>query len=135
MPSRPESRPVVDALDVAARLFTAIEAGDVRAVGELYAPDVEIWHNTDGMAQGRDANLATLRWLTTHLPDARYTRVRRCATADGFVQQHVFVATNHAGQRVEVPACIVATVHDGRITRLDEYLDSTHVDALTARMR
>jgi ketosteroid isomerase-like protein len=51
---------MADPLEVAARLFAAIEAGDIDAVRELYHPDVEVWHNTDGLAQSRDANLATL---------------------------------------------------------------------------
>ena len=66
-----------------------------------------------------------------NLPDLHYTAIRRAATADGFVQQHVLVATNRAGRRVEVPACIVTKIgDDGRITRLDEYLDSAAVAAI-----
>jgi ketosteroid isomerase-like protein len=35
--------------------------------------------------------------------------------------------------RLEIPACIVGTVNDGQITRIDEYLDSAHVRGLMAR--
>ena len=122
-----------DALDLAERLFAAIEAGDIDAVRGLYAPDAEIWHNTDGLAQGPDDNARTLAWVTTNLGDVRYTDVRRSATDTGFVQQHVLVATNRAGQRVAVPACIVAIVRDGRIIRLDEYLDSAAVAQILAK--
>jgi ketosteroid isomerase-like protein len=121
---------VSDALDVADRLFTAIEAGDVDTVRELYDPAVEVWHNTDRAVQRRQENLATLDWVVRNLPGLRYTDVRRSATDDGFVQRHVLVATNRASRRVEVSACIVATVRDGRITRLDEYLDSAAVTAM-----
>jgi ketosteroid isomerase-like protein len=121
---------VSDALAVADRLFAAIEAGEVDAVRELYDPAVEVWHNTDRAAQGREENLATLDWVVCNLQGLRYTDVRRSATDDGFVQRHVLVATNRAGRRVEVPACVVATVRDGRITRLDEYLDSAAVAAM-----
>jgi ketosteroid isomerase-like protein len=120
-----------DALAVADRFFSAIEAGDIEAVRALYHPDVEVWHNTARAAQGRDANLVVLSWMSTNLPGARYTEIKRSATDDGFVQQHVLVVTNRAGRRVEVPACIVATVCDGQITRLDEYLDSAVVTAIT----
>jgi ketosteroid isomerase-like protein len=119
-----------DPLAVAERLFAAIEAGDVDAVRELYDPGVEVWHNTDRAVQGREENLATLAWVMRNLGGLRYTDVRRSATDDGFVQRHVLVAINRAARRVEVPACIVATVRDGRVTRLDEYLDSTAVDAM-----
>jgi ketosteroid isomerase-like protein len=121
---------MADPLEVAERLFAAIEAGDIDAVSALYHPDVEVWHNTDGLSQSRHANLATLAWVTRNLPGLRYTEIRRSVTEDGFVQRHVLVVTNRAGRRVEVPACIVATVHDGRITRIDEYLDSVAVASM-----
>lgn len=87
----------MNARDVAARLFAAIEAGDIDAVRSLYAPDVVVWHNHDGRTQSLHDNLRTLRWMTTHLPGARYTEVRRAVIADGFVQQHVLVVTNRCG--------------------------------------
>ena len=121
----------IDTLELADRFFAAIEAGDVDVLRQLYDPGVEIWHNTDGVVQRLDDNLATLAWMGRNLPDLRYTEVRRTATAEGFVQQHVLVATNRAGRRIEVPACIVTRVgDDGRITRLDEYLDSAAVAAI-----
>jgi ketosteroid isomerase-like protein len=122
-----------DVLALADRFFAAIEAGDIASVRDIYAPDAQIWHNTDGIVQGPDDNARTLGWIAANLRDVRYTDVKRSATDDGFVQQHVLVATNRAGARVEVPACIVTTVRDGRITRLDEYLDSASVAVITAR--
>lgn len=115
---------------IAERLFAAIEAGDIDAVRSLYAPDVAVWHNHDGLVQGLDDNLRVLGWMSKHVPGARYTDVRRSSTDTGFVQQHVLVATNRAGREVAVPACIVAEIADGRITRLDEYLDSAHIAQL-----
>ena len=122
-----------DTLAIADRFFAAIEAGDIAAVRELYATDAEIWHNTDGLVQTPDDNARTLGWITTNLRDVSYTKVKRSTTDDGFVQQHVLVATNRAGNRVEVPACIVTTIRDGRITRLDEYIDSASVAAIMER--
>lgn len=119
--------------DVATRLFDAIAAGRIEDVRALYAPDAVIWHNHDGVEQTVAENLTTLGWIATHLGDVQYTQVRRRLTADGFVQQHVLMATNRRGERVAVPACIVATVRDGRITRIDEYLDRAHVERITAR--
>ncbi len=119
--------------DVATRLFDAIAGGRIDDVRALYAPDAVIWHNHDGVEQTVAENLTTLGWIATHLGDVEYTQVRRQFTADGFVQQHVLMATNRRGERVAVPACIVATVREGRITRIDEYLDSAHVALISAR--
>ena len=118
---------------LAKRFFDCVEAGDIDGLVACYAPDAEIWHNTDGLVQSPDDNARTLGWIAANLRDVSYTRVKRSATEDGFVQQHVLVATNRAGARIEVPACIVTTVRDGRITRLDEYLDSASVAAIMAR--
>jgi uncharacterized protein len=119
-------------VELAERLFKAIEAGDIDAVRELYAPDAEIWHNTDNLVQTPADNARTLRWITTNLGDMAYTQVRRVVTEEGFVQQHVLTLTNRAGQHVEVPACIVVRITDGHITRLDEYLDSAVVAQIMA---
>ncbi len=122
-----------DPLEVAERFFTAIEAGDLDAVRAVYAADVEVWHNHDDAVQDVDANLATLGWVTANLEGLRYTDVSRLRTDAGFVQQHVLRARNRAGDEVAVPACVVVTVDGGRITRLDEYLDSAQVARVTAR--
>jgi ketosteroid isomerase-like protein len=122
-----------DAIALADRFFAAIEAGDIATAREIYAPDAEIWHNTDGLVQGPEDNARTLGWIAANLRDVSYTKVKRSVTDDGFVQQHVLVATNRAGNRVEVPACIVTIVRDGRITRLDEYLDSASVAVIMER--
>ncbi len=117
---------------IADRLFSAIEAGDLDAVRSIYADDAVIWHNNDEVEQRVDENLRTLRWVVTNLQHRRYTDVRRWLTAEGFVQQHVLRVTNRAGVEVALPVCLAVRVADGRITRIDEYLDSRHVDQLFA---
>lgn len=71
-----------------------------------------------------------LGWVTKNIAGLRYEDVRRHATPSGFVQQHVLRGTAPSGAPLEVPACIVCAVANGRITRLDEYLDSAHVAVL-----
>lgn len=121
-----------DPLEVADRLFEAITSGDVDAIHDLYSPDAVIWHNFDGVEQTREENVSTLAWAIEHLGTMRYTHVRRTRTDTGFAQQHVLKATNRAGVEVEVPACLFVEVRDGRITRLDEYIDSEHVRRMTS---
>ena len=120
-------------MTVADRLFAAIEAGDIDGVRALYAPDAVIWHNTDGVEQTVEQNLAVLGWVCANLADRSYDDVRRVEHDGGFVQQHVLRFTRD-GQRLEVPACIVASVEGGSITRIDEYLDSAHVARITGQI-
>ncbi len=123
--------PDTDALALADRFFAAIEAGDLEAVRSAYAPDARIWHNHDGVTQTVDDNLVVLAWMASNLRDLRYEEVRRQPTPSGFVQQHVLRATLPGGGAFELPACIVIDLDgDGRITRLDEYLDSAAVAVL-----
>jgi uncharacterized protein len=121
-----------DHLAIADRLFSAITRGDVDAVRALYAPDVRVWHNNDNVEQTAEQNLMVLGWVTTHIKGLRYDDVRCQATASGFVQQHVLRGTVGAGVAVEIPACLVVTVRDTLITRIDEYLDSQHIKVLLA---
>jgi len=119
-----------DYLELADRLIAAIEAADVDTIRACYAPDARIWHNFDGIEQTVDENLATLSWLVKRLPQRHYEIQRREALTDGFFQQHVLTGTTHTGEDFALPACIVCRVADGRITRLDEYLDMAGAAAL-----
>jgi ketosteroid isomerase-like protein len=114
-------------VQAADRLFRSIERGDISAIREVYSPNAKIWHNNDGKTQTVEENLAVLKWVTENIGEISYSATRLQATETGFVQQHVLRGRLKAsGKQFEIPACIVCTVEDGRITRLDEYLDSAH---------
>ena len=119
-------------LEVAEQLFAAIMAGDVEAVRSVYAPDVRVWHNFDGIEQTADENLRVLTWLVRKVKNLRYEEVRRYATPEGFAQQHVLRGTAPNGSELEVPAAMFCTVADGKITRLEEYLDTAQTAVLQA---
>ena len=105
------------------RLVAAIQAGDTAAVREIYAPDAKIWHNFDEQEQAPDANLLTLADMHRRATNIRYTEIQRFASPGGFVQQHVLMADAKYGP-LRMPAIIRFWVSDGRITRLEEYLDT-----------
>lgn len=115
---------------LAKRFFDCVEAGDVDGLVACYAPDARIWHNTDRAEQTPAENRATLKAMVARILDREYADRRLQAFPGGFVQQHVLKATRaHDGVRVELPACIICQVADGKITRLDEYFDSAQVAA------
>jgi len=120
------------AMQTADRLFRAIENGDVDAIRGIYTPETKIWHNNDGVEQSVEQNLAVLKWVIANIKNAKYTDVRRQPTPTGFVQQHV-LRGRFKDKDIALPACIVATVEDGHITRLDEYLDSAHTAVFASR--
>jgi ketosteroid isomerase-like protein len=109
--------------DLGDRLVAAIAAGDESAVRAIYSPDATIWHNFDQRDQTVEENLATLSDLHRRASNLRYTEIRRTVTDDGFVQQHVLTGDARGGA-LSMPAMIRFYVTDGRIVRLEEYLDT-----------
>ena len=125
----------MDAADINAladRIFAAIEAGDVAAVRAIYADDVSVWHNFDQVEQDREQNLRTLGWMHAHASGLRYTEVRRIVLDHGFVQQHVLRAVAPDGTEMAIPAMLHVHCADGRITRIEEYLDPAQAAAMRA---
>jgi uncharacterized protein len=118
----------IDAL--ATRFFHAVETDDLATIDALYADDVAVWHNNDGVTQNKTANLAVMQWMADNTSDRAYTQIQRAVFDGGFVQQHVLVGTNAKGQRFELPAMLRIWTSNGQITRLDEYLDSAHIAAI-----
>lgn len=123
-----------DMRDFARRFMAAIQAGDAETLRGLYHPDATIWHNTDGIEQSVEQNLRLMAWMQRTLPDRTYRVQRVEALPDGFVQQHVLEATLPNGQPWRLDACAIVRVTDGRVTRLDEYLDSAQANQLSAAL-
>ena len=117
---------------LANRFFDSVVTGDLAAIQDSYAPNAVIWHNTDKIEQSREDNLRTLRFVVGMLRERSYDQRRLEVFPGGFVQQHVLNAVRQDGKKVSLEACIVARVENGKITRLDEYLDRAATAALTA---
>ncbi len=113
---------------LAKNFFDAVEKGDVAALERFYAPNARIWHNTDGIEQSPKDNVETLKGFVQRIPKRKYDERRLQVFPGGFVHQHKLKGVRAKdGQKVELDACIVCLVDDGRITRLDEYFDSAAV--------
>lgn len=117
---------------LADRLMGAIEAGDIDTIKTCYTPDVAIWHNFDEIDQSLEDNLKVMHWMARHLLDKTYTIQSRRYFADGWVQQHVLTGTTPSGAAFRMPACLICTVRDGRVSRLEEYLDTGQTAVLRA---
>jgi len=118
---------------LAKRFFDAIEAGDIGTVGAIYADDAVIWHNSDGLSSTREENIETLRGFIRFVPERSYRDRRVQVSTDGFTQQHVLHGVRRDGTPVSLAACIVCSVEDGRITRLDEYFDTAALTVFLGR--
>ena len=111
------------------RYFDAVERRDVDAVADMYAPDFKFWVNLTGAESDREANLERLREGYALLRRRTYDDRRVDTFETGFVARYSVNVVQHSGRRTSLWACIVAQCRDGRITRIDEYLDSTKFPA------
>lgn len=122
MPATPQ-----EANEVADRLFSSIEKQDIEALGAIYADDAVIWKNYNEIEIPAQSSLAFLKGVAEYMQDIHYKNVRRSAFEGGFIQQHYFTGTvRETGAQLSIPVCVVAQVEDGKIKRIDEYLDSAH---------
>ena len=107
------------------RFFDALETGDLETVADCYAPDMTMWVNLTGQTSTREENLQVLADGEAVSRRRTYNDRNINTFDDGFVVQYTMTITHHDGSRRALWACAVATVHDGLIVRLDEYMDST----------
>ena len=122
-------------VDVADRLFTAIENSDMAAVDRLWSDDIAVWrvgsHRDDDKARA----LRVIDWFIATTTERRYQILDRqlfdSGSMRGFVQQHILHATGHAGQSISLQVCIVIKVGaNGLINRIDEYFDPAGIAPL-----
>lgn len=129
MPSRLTDE---DKLAAAARFADAVRTNDGAAYASLCAPGAVTWHNFDQVEVTPDQTVQTLAWLHQNVTDLAWTDVALAPTPTGFVSQTVMTGTAPRGP-LRVHSCVVVTLDDsGRITRIDEYLDTAQTAVLRA---
>lgn len=106
-------------------LGRALATGDTTELADLYADDVVVWHNNDRLEMTKAASLASIGGLSSIAQDIRMDDVRVDEISGGFVQRFVLRGVVRAtGNAVELQNCIVVQLDgDGRITRMEEYVD------------
>jgi ketosteroid isomerase-like protein len=119
-----------DIIEFARQFVKLIEAGDIDTVRACYAEDAEIWHNFDQVEQTVDENMKVLEWMKQKSSSRKYEISRLERIRGGYVQQHILRIVTLAGDEIEMPACLIVALKDGKITRLEEYLDPKQAEAL-----
>ena len=118
-------------VEVADRLFTAIEKSDRAAVDRLWSDDIAVWRVQARRDDDKVRALRVIDWFITATSERHYEILDRRLFDDGFVQQHVLHATGRAGQSISLRVCIVIRVGaGGLIDRIDEYFDPADIAPL-----
>ena len=114
------------------RFFDAYQDGRPDVLAELYSDDCIVWHNVFGKeTSGRD-NVE--KYWSSYGGQRRRTYDDRIIDTfhDGFVIRYTLGGVMKTGHRGVMPICIVGRVRDGKITRIDEYMDSSKFVAWAA---
>lgn len=119
-----------ETLAFADRYFRAIFSGDLATLRTLYARDAVIWHNNDRREISVEENLALVEWFAANLPDQKCEVVRREVLSNGFLQQDLLTATLPDGRPFSHTACVIVTLRDGLVARVEEYIDSAEMQPL-----
>ena len=110
--------------DLCNRFFDAYQDRRIDELAEIYAPDCIVWHNVFCRDTTGHENLAALP--KSYAQQRRRTYDDRAINTfeGGFVIQYTLHGVQHSGHRGALWICIVGLCKDGRITRIDEYMDS-----------
>lgn len=126
--------PAVDAdaiVDVADRLFEAIEHSDVAMIQQLWNDDVAVWKSGEERDRDKERALRVITWFINRTTDRRYEILDRRVFDGGFVQQHILHATARDGGLISMRVCIVIKLGaNGLISRIDEYFDPAELAPL-----
>jgi ketosteroid isomerase-like protein len=117
---------MAEAEELADALAAGIEGRDPDGFVAVLAPGAIVWHNHDRKEVDAIENMASVAILAQMVDGLKSDTLHLAPTADGFVFQFVVRGTvNSNGKPFEMHNCIIATTADGKITRIDEYVDPT----------
>jgi uncharacterized protein len=119
---------------VAERLTRAVADNDLDALTALYAPGSVVWHSTDQV----ELKFEEVKHLVQAIREVAHCTIAVSATLTtdrGFVQTQENTYTFRDGTSTRFHAALVVTLdNDGRIARLEEYLDSAGLAPLIAAL-
>lgn len=122
-----------DVLSTVDKFVEALSTGDAAGLDALFTDDAVIWHNYDQVGQPAREALAALAGLGALQP--RYEIAGRDVVDGACIQRHVVHVTLPGGQSASIPAIQRIAMTDGRIRRIDEYMDSAQMAAAVQAMQ
>jgi len=114
---------------IARAMFDAFQAGDIEAARGACHENFAGSQN-GGPAMNRDGLLAFVGAVKAKVPDFRYEDIECAATAEGFVEEHTIKGTLPDGEELNVRLCVVASVEDGQVLKVREYVDTARAMGL-----
>jgi hypothetical protein len=118
-------------VDVADRLFKAIEQSDAAMLNQIFSDDIAVWRVGARRDNDKERALKVLHWFIDVTAERRYEVLDRQLFPNGFVQQHILHAIGHNGGSIALRVCIVIKLGiNALISRIDEYFDPAELAPL-----
>ena len=115
------------------RFFDAYQDRRVDELAKIYSDDCIVWHNVFGKDTSGKDNLAALPKSYEGQRRRTYNDRQIDVFEGGFVIRYTLHGVQHSGHRGALWICIVGLCRDGKITRIDEYMDSGKFAAWAGR--
>jgi ketosteroid isomerase-like protein len=110
--------------EIAAALHVALETGQVESLAPLLANDAIVWHNSDRLSLTKDQALPRIGGAARLAEAVHVDVINMQESRYGFVEQIVLRGTVRAnGSPLELHNCLVVSLEEGLVTRIDEYVD------------
>ena len=117
------SLPTAETADVIDRFYDALTRGDIAGARACVTDDLVVWHSFDRIPVGLDEAMAGWVDMIANFPERWFVDVRRSPVPGGWVQRQQMVGRTASGTRMAWPVCLVVTLRDGLVARIDEYID------------
>jgi ketosteroid isomerase-like protein len=110
--------------EIAAALHLALETGQAEDLGPLLADDAVVWHNSDRLTLTKDQALPRIEGVARLVDAVQVEVISRQEAPESFVEQIVLRGVMRLnGSPLELHNCLVVSLRDGLVTRIDEYVD------------
>lgn len=111
--------------DYVRKMFAAIERGDIEEMKTCFVPDAIVWHNFDQVEQSVEESAEVQARTRDLVNSITYKEVRIDEKDDLCFAQFVAAVEFKTGKTLDIPGLMrIQGAPDGRIKRIDEYVDS-----------
>jgi hypothetical protein len=110
--------------DVAHKMFDALEARDLKTFRGFFTDDAMLWNNTGLVDITMDQAVSKLDMMLAVVKDVRIKERDFIAIPGGIIAQYLQTGTTVTGKPVVLHAMLRFYLVDGRIKRMEEYIDS-----------
>lgn len=114
----------MNTLEFARNFVTYLETGDYENARASYQPDCKIWHSYNNHTQNVDENLDLLEQMLGASQKIEYLINRLEEIEGGYLQHHTLRMTAKDGKNYSTEACLLATLKDGKLADIKEWINA-----------